>query len=85
MKFLTKEKREPVSLIRRLYMAKLLARTVILGFCIILYVKAPEQFDVLEGMNFFRKFSVLHILWAVWMMDMFFQLIPVKSRIPLGS
>lgn len=85
MKFLTKEKREPVSLIRRLYMAKLLARTLIFVFCIFIYVKAPDQFEVLEGMNFFRKFSVLHILWAVWMIDMFFQLIPVKSRIPLGS
>lgn len=85
MKRLTKEKREPASRIRRLYTAKLAARVVIFFISIFLYLNEPGQFDVLVGMNFFRKFSLLHILWAIWMIDMFFQLIPVESRIPLGS
>lgn len=36
-------------------------------------------------MNFFKSFSVFHILWVVWMVDMFLQLIPVKNEVPLGS
>ena len=46
---------------------------------------APEQFAVLEGINFFRDFSLLHLLWIIWVMDMFFQIIPIKNHIPLGS
>lgn len=85
MKFETKEERQPMSRLRRLYMAKLAARAGIFCISVYLYVKIPEMFTLLEGMNFFKGFSLLHILWLIWMVDMVFQLIPVKSRIPLGS
>jgi hypothetical protein len=51
-----------MSKIRRVYFTKLVARISILLASIILYFYAPEQFDVVEGWNFFKKFSVFHIL-----------------------
>ena len=45
----------------------------------------PKQFDVLDGMNFFKSFSLFHILWAVWLFDMISQLVPIKDNIALGS
>ena len=36
-------------------------------------------------MNFFREFSVLHLLWLVWVADMLQQIIPLKNKVPLGS
>lgn len=73
-----------MSKIRKLYFTKLGARISILLASIILYFFAPSQFDIVEGWNFFKKFSVFHILWLVWVGDMILQLIPVKN-IALGS
>lgn len=73
-----------MSRIRRIYVIKLVARIVILIASIILFFVTPEQFDIVEGWNFFNKFSVFHILWIIWALDMITQLMPVKN-IALGS
>ncbi len=39
----------------------------------------------MEGMRFFDRFSLLHILWIVWMSNMILQMIPLKNFIALGS
>ena len=36
-------------------------------------------------MNFFERFSPLHLLWGIWVWDMVLQLIPVKAHISIGS
>ena len=46
---------------------------------------SPEEFEVLEDGNFFRRFSPLHILWGFWMCDMTEQLVPIRRHVPLGS
>lgn len=73
-----------MSKIRRVYFTKLGARISIFIASILLYIFAPPQFDVVDGWNFFKKFSVFHILWLVWVFDMITQLMPVKN-IALGS
>lgn len=73
-----------MSRIRQVYFTKLYARITILLASIILYFYAPGQFDVIEGWNFFKKFSVFHVLWGIWVYDMMSQLFPVKN-IALGS
>jgi len=78
-------KKEPMSDLRRAYVARLVGRVIIFALCILMYIKRPEELEVLQGVNFFRGFSPLHILWAIWIVDMIFQLVPVKDRIPLGS
>ena len=73
-----------MSNIRKTYFVKLFCRIAILLASILLYFTHPQQFDVIEGWNFFTGFSVFHILWAVWVFDMVTQLMPVKN-IALGS
>lgn len=70
---------------RKVYMARLVLRCAVLLVCAALYVLRPEVFAVLQGWNFFRRFSILHILWLFWVFDMLQQLIPAKGYISLGS
>lgn len=44
----------------------------------------PEELTVLEGMNFFRHFSVLHLLWLLWAWYMLEKLLPRRNRKPRG-
>lgn len=78
-----KEMIKGTSRIRKIYIAKLIGRCVIMLLSFVLCWKKREVFDVLE--DFFGGFSVLHILWGIWLIDMFCQLVPVKNRIALGS
>lgn len=74
-----------LSRLRKEYTAKLIIRCVIWIGCIILCLVHPDTFSVLEKGNFFRKFSILHVLWLIWVLDMIQQLVPVKKHIALGS
>ena len=74
-----------MSVTRKKYIARLILRCMILVLCIGAYFVYPESFWILEGMNFFRGFSVLHILWVIWVIDMIQQIIPIKNKLPLGS
>ena len=70
---------------RKRYIVRLVGRCLIFGVCAAMCVFRRDYFQVLEGMNFFQMLSPLHILWAIWVMDMFLQIIPVKNKVPLGS
>ena len=78
-----KKNKKGASRIRKLYIAKLIGRCTILGISAFLCWKRAAQFQVLD--DFFGEFSLLHILWGLWIVDMLCQLIPVKDRIALGS
>lgn len=66
-------------------MWRLAGRSLIFVLCAIMCFVRPEIFDVLDGMNFWKGFSPLHLLWALWVIDMALQIIPIKSKVPLGS
>ena len=70
---------------RKRYFARLVCRCLVLLACGHCAFCKPHLFEILEGNNFFREFSVLHILWLVWMGDMLEQIIPVGKKVPLGS
>ena len=70
---------------RKRYMWRLLGRIVVLALCLLAWIKAPQTYDILEGMNFFRTLSPLHLLWTVWVGDMVLQIVPIKNKVPLGS
>ena len=74
-----------MSVMRKKYIVRLILRSMILVLCIGAYFVYPESFWILEGMNFFRGFSVFHILWVIWVVDMIQQIIPIKNKLPLGS
>ena len=69
---------------RKRYFMRLIGRIVIFIVCLILCFK-PRFYDILEGMNFFNSFYVLHILWFIWIFDMILQIVPIKNRVALGS
>jgi len=71
--------------IRRSYILRLIGRIIILLISAALCFFRPESFNVLNGAGFFSVFSPLHILWGIWIIDMLWQLIPVKTHLPLGS
>lgn len=77
--------REPMSDIRRSYIIRFIGRILIFVLCILLYVYKPAYFSVLQGMNFWKSFTPLHILWGIWVFDMLCQLIPIQQKLPLGS
>ena len=70
---------------RKRYGWRLAGRIVVLALCLLAWIKAPQTYDILEGMNFFRTLSPLHLLWAVWVGDMVLQIVPIKNKVPLGS
>ena len=78
-------KKEPMSKIRKAYVVRLVIRCVIFVLCLLMYILRPDMLDILKLGNFFRELSPLHLLWAIWVVDMIYQLVPVKNNIPLGS
>ena len=78
----TNKKLSPV---RRIYVIRLLGRSIIFLLCIFAAVFLPEQFIVLSGWRFFASFSVLHLLWFLWVVDMLLQILPVRNYLPLGA
>jgi len=80
-----KNKKAPMSLIRKLYFLRLIGRVCAFILCTLLFIFKPNEEEMLYGMNFFKRLSPLHIMWAVWVIDMICQLVPIKDRIALGS
>ena len=74
-----------MSRLRKIYFARLAGRVVAALLTLALYLARREAFDVLRGWNFFLTLSPLHVLWAVWIVDMVGQLVPVQKNIALGS
>ena len=72
---------------RRVYISQLMIRCIVLAACILIVIFDPQQTEILQGWNFFRRLSPFHLLWLAWMLDMLWQLVPVKKRIviALGS
>ncbi len=70
---------------RKNYMLRFVGRVAVLLAAIAVYILHPASFSILEGMNFFRKFSILHLLWGLLLLDMILQLIPSRRFIALGS
>ena len=77
--------KEPISNIRKAYFVRLIGRIFVLLLSVAVFILNPKSFEVLYGLNFFKTASIFHILWVVWVIDMLYQLIPVKRNIPLGS
>lgn len=74
-----------MSATRKAYIARLVGRCLILLLCILLCLFRRECFSVLDGFNFFSRPSPLHLLWLIWVGDLFWQIVPVKNKVPLGS
>ena len=73
-----------MSATRKRYIRSLVARIIVFMVGLYMY-KDTQNFEILDGNNFFKDFHVLHILWGVWTLDMILQIIPLKNKLALGS
>ena len=74
-----------ISEMRKRYLVRLVGRVLIFVVCLIMCFVAPHRFEILESNNFFKEFSIFHILWLIWMADMILQIVPLKNKVALGS
>lgn len=70
---------------RKKYFGRFWMRIFVLFGVVYLYFSSPESFDVLEKEMFFKKLSILHILWGIWILDMIAKLFPIPGTLALGS
>ena len=68
-----------MSIIRRKYFIRLIVRIIIFVVSLVMCFY-PNNFDILNGMNFFDRFHIFHVLWFIWMIDMILQIIPIKNN-----
>ena len=74
-----------ISKIRKIYFARLYGRIATLIAAVILLIRRKDLFSIITGWHFFDRFNVLHILWGVWMIDMLYQLLPIRGYVTIGS
>lgn len=74
-----------MSKMRKNYSMALIGRCLVWILCLMLLIFQPQEFAILSGFNFFRRFSVFHLLWILWVIDMIAQILPLRKQIPLGS
>ena len=74
-----------MSITRKIYFFRLAGRCLILAFCAAMGILHRDMFAILDGLNFFKAFSPLHLLWLIWVIDMFLQIFPIRNKVPLGS
>ena len=70
---------------RKRYFFRLAGRILILLICAGVCFLWQDRFSILDGLNFFDSLSPFHLLWAIWVLDMILQIIPIKNKLPLGS
>ena len=70
---------------RKIYHKRFILRCAVFVIALALIIFAPEQYDIMHGFHIFDRFSLFHIMWFVWVVDMVLQLIPCRSYWPLGS
>lgn len=75
----------PMSPTRKKYIVKLIFRCIVFIFCAYLFFFDRDAFTVISKGSFASEFSLLHILFAIWILDMLLQIIPIKNAVPLGS
>lgn len=69
----------------RRYWIQFVFRILVLVLVAGLAVYRPGELFILEGMNFFKKFSVLHLLWLLWVWYMLEKLLPLELHQHRGS
>ncbi len=74
--------------LRQNYMVRFIIRCIILVVSILVFIFRPDQLEVVIAHKwdaFFKEFTIAHVIWIIWMIDMILQLIPLRRHIPIGS
>ena len=70
---------------RKIFIFRLVMRCVISVLSVAVMFLFPSQLNILKGWSFFTEFSVFHLLWLLWMVDMALKLTPSRGYMTLGS
>ncbi len=70
---------------RAKYLTRFVFRLAVLAVVLALYLLKSGSFNVLNGLNFFRQFTLLHVVWIIWIISMIMQVIPTKGLVSIGS
>ena len=55
---------------RKIYFLRLVGRVIVFIITVFLALTDKQELGIIHDWNFFERFSVLHILWGIWMWDM---------------
>ncbi len=66
-------------------MRRLICRIMVLLLATFLYLRYPDTFVVLEPGSFFAVFSLLHVLWLWWIIDVIIKIMIPRGSLALGS
>lgn len=69
---------------RKRYFMRLIGRIIVFIVCLCMCFET-QNFDILNGNNFFKEIHILHLLWIIWVCDMISQIVPIKNKVALGS
>ncbi len=67
------------------YMSRFVFRLAVLIMILAMYSDDSEAFGILNGFNFFRQFTLLHVIWIIWMSSMIIQIVPTRNLVSIGS
>ena len=70
---------------RAKYISRFVFRLAVLAVILVMYFLRSEAFSVLNGYNFFRQFTLLHIIWIIWTVSMIMQVVPTRNLVSIGS
>ena len=71
--------------IKKLYVARFLMRICFFVAAVLVYVRDGASFDVMREFNFFKSFNIVHIFYAIWLVDIILQLMPLREFFSIGS
>ena len=71
--------------LRNIYLQRFIFRCGVLLLGVVCYFFFPGVFSPLYEGGFFHSFTLLHLLWLVWMGDMLAQILPARKVMALGS
>lgn len=77
--------KKALSKFRKRYYYHFAFRCLTFIMTVILCIFKSNQFSVMDSFNFFKKITVFHFLWVLYMVDMVMTLVPCRKHIPLGS
>ncbi len=70
---------------RQKYLLRFFFRLFVLILAFVLYFFDADGFQIIEPHQFLKRFSVFHLLWFVWVVDMLFKIFPLKGMFALGA
>lgn len=71
--------------IKKLYIARFFFRVLIFLCSIGIYIYYPETMEVMKDFNMFLSFSILHVFFAVWLVEIILQFLPLTGQFSIGS